>query len=307
MSLATTVDATLDRVRRDATLGSYGPLYTLQSAVDADDTMLMVEHNLTHITRFSILALDYELVLVTDIAHTAGQITVRRGMHNSTAAAHDAGTLVEQDPLLPKAHLLDHAELEIRSWAQQLFRIVTLPLDATRTRKVYDLAGVDSEGVDFLLEVRRPPTGTSVSLFLSSWAGDSWPRVKAKLLRDMPTADLPSGLGLQLLNYPRSDATLRVAYASPLDLSSFDGATDLVADVGLDPSWIDILELGLRARALSGSMTSRTDWRATGDNREAQQASLLDLVRSVEMARSQRDARFADAATKLRTRYPYRA
>lgn len=306
MSLVTTVDATLERVRRDATLGSYGPLYTLQSAVDADDTTLMVEHNLTHITRFSILALDYELVLVTDIAHTAGQITVKRGMAGSTATTHDAGTLVEQDPLLPKAHLLDHAELEIRTWEKQLFRVVTLSLDVTRTSRVYDLAGVDPEGVDFLLEVRRPPVGTPVSLFLSSWAGDTWPKVQAKLLRDMPIADLPSGAGLQLLRYPSSAATLRVAYASPLDLSTFEPATDLVDDVGMDPGWIDILELGLRTRALSGSMSSRSDWRATGDNRDAQQVSLLDLVRGVEMSRSQRDARLADAATKLRTRYPYR-
>jgi hypothetical protein len=302
----TTVDATLERVRRGSFLGSYGPFYQLESAADADDTTLTLDVESQHINVGSILAVDYELLRVKALGAGSATVDVQRGFLGTTAAAHDAGALVEQNARVPKATLLDEAELEIRSWAQQLFRIVALPLDASRTERTYDLAGVDAAGIDFLLEVRSAPVNVPVDDWGSTWAGDTWPKVGAKLLRDMPS-DLPSGYGLQLTRFPRAAGALRVAYASPFVLDPFTGATDLVGDVGLDPGWLDVLESGLRARALSMSMHSRTDWRAAGASREAEQVSLLDLVRAADMARSQRDRRLADEATKLRTRYPYRS
>jgi hypothetical protein len=302
----TTVDASLERVRRNAMLGSYGPFYMLMAPATDSDTMLTLDHEVAHITLGSILAVDYELMRVTAIAHGSNTLEVQRGFLGTTPAAHDEMALVEQDPRYPKAVLLDHAEQEVRSWEKQLFRIVTLPITTTRSERTYDLVGVAAEGIDFLLEVRAPPVNVPIDDFGSTWSGDTWPKVEAKLLRNMPVADLPSGFGLQLKHWPREAGTLRVAYASPFTLTAWTGATDLVATVGLDPGWIEILEHGVRARALTGSMSSRSDWRATGTNRDAQEVNLLDLVRAVDMAQAVRDRRLTDAATKLRSRYPYR-
>lgn len=306
MTLVTTVDAMIERVRRNSMLGSYGPFYMLSAAATDSDTMLTLDHEIDHITVGSILAVDYELMRVTNIGHGSNTVDVQRGFLGTTAATHAEDALVEQDPRFPKAQLLDHAELEVRSWAKHLWRTVMLPLPVTRSERTYDLVGVDAQGVDFLLEVRSPPVNVAIDDWGSTWAGDTWPRVSAKLLRNMPTGDLPTGYALQLKHYPREAGSLRVAYASGFNLTTFEAATDLVGGVGLDAAWIDILEQGLRARSLSGSIASRADWRATGINRDSQEVNLLDLVRAADLARSDRDRRLADESVKLRSRFPYR-
>lgn len=305
MTLATTVDKLLDRVRRDSMLSSYGPFYSLAAAVDASETMWSTNEHIEHMTVGSILAVDGELVRVSEIHHGTDGITVVRGFHGSTAAAHNEDALVEQDCRTPKAALLDWAELEIRSWNKVLFRVVTVNLPVTRNERSYDLVGLDAEGIDFLLEVRARPLSASASLYNSSWTGDAWPKVDARLVRDLPTADFPSGVALQLTNYPHFAGDLRVAYASPFDLDVLELSTDLVATVGLDHNYLDILEQGLRMRALSASLTARTDWRATGMARDAEEVTVLDVVRAVDMARSIRDRRLAEEAVNLRSRYPY--
>lgn len=305
MTLVTTVDAVLERVRRNAMLGSYGPFYMLMAAATDSDAMLTLDHEVEHITVGSILAVDYELMRVTGIGHGSSTVDVQRGFLGTTPAAHDEMALVEQDPRYPKAQLLDHAELEIRSWSKYLWRTVALQLDVSRSERTYDLAGVDAAGVDYLLEVRSPPVNVPIDDFGSTWAGDTWAKVDAKLLRNMPTSELPSGYAIQLKRYPREAGSLRVAYASGFNLATFTGATDLVATVGLDPGWIDILEQGLRARSISGSISSRSDWRATGTNRDAQEVSLTDLVRAAELARADRNNRLNEESVKLRSRYPF--
>ena len=308
MTLGTSVDATLERVRRDRMLGSYGPYYSLAGSIIAADTDVSTNEMLDHITMGSMVAVDYEMMRVVEVHHGSNMMTVARGVFGTTAANHAAGALVEQDPQSPKASLLDWAELEIRSWAKQLFRVVVLPLTITQKERTYDLAGVDALGVDFLLEVRAAPLGTSIQTVPQyyTWTGDTWPKVEAKLVRDLPVSEIPSGFGLQLLHYPRHAGDLRVAYASPFDLTTFVDTTDLVTDVGIDPNHLDILEAGLRARALTGSLQSRTDWRATGINKESQDISVLDVVRAAEQARSVRDRRLSEEVVNLRSLYGYR-
>lgn len=308
MTLGTTVDGALERVRRDRMLGSYGPFYSLAGPITDTDTDISTNEMPDHITVGSMLAADYEMMRVVEVHHGTNMLTVVRGFFGTTAAVHAAGALVEQDPQSPKASLLDWAELEIRSWAKQLFRVVVLPLTVTQKERTYDLAGVDTEGVDFLLEVRAAPLGTSIQTFPQyyTWTGDTWPAVEAKLVRDLPASEIPSGFGLQLLHYPRHSGDLRVAYASPFNLTTFVGTTDLVASVGLDPGHLDILEAGLRARALQASIQSRTDWRATGINKESQDISVLDVVRAAEQARATRDRRLSEEAINLRSLYAYR-
>lgn len=302
--MITTVDNLLERVRRDARLGSYGPVYTLADDATSGATQLMLNEPVMHITVGSTVAVDTELYRVQEIHHDSNMIEVFPGAYGSTTDAHTTGTLVEQDPRLPKASMLDWAEHEIRSWRKLLFRIETVPIDAARNERTYDLGVTD---IDYLLDVRQEPEGITVDGFGYSWSGDTWPHVAARVLRNQDPADFASGFALQLTTYPRHASRLLVTYGRPLDLDPFTLATDLVADVGLRPEWFDILENGLRWRALTNSMVSRTDWRATGMNRDSEEVTLLDLTRAVDMARSQRDRRLNEEANNIRAEYPYRS
>src|SRR5688572_31140706 len=116
-------------------LGSYGPFYMLMAPAGAADATITLDHELMHITAGSILAVDYELMRVMAISHGSNTLDVQRGFLGTTAAAHDEFALVEQDPRYPKAVLLDHAEQELLSWEDQLFRIVALPLTTSRTER----------------------------------------------------------------------------------------------------------------------------------------------------------------------------
>ncbi|NIQ59301.1 MAG: hypothetical protein GWN85_39325, partial [Gemmatimonadetes bacterium] len=83
-------------------------------------------------------------------------------------------------------------------------------------------------------------------------------------------------------------------------------ATDLISDVGLEAPWIEVVELGTRMRALSGSGAARTDWRQAGMSAETDHVSVFDLLRSTQHAEAMRHMRFTKVASDLRARWPFR-
>lgn len=306
--LGTTLDSLAERVRRDAHLGSTGPVFTLDGAITAGATQLTTAEDPTHMAHGSVLSIDAELFHVMNVTSGSKVLDVMPGFYGSTPANHADDSIIEVDARVPKAAIVDWAEQEIRSWKNQLFRVVTLSLPVNRSERTYDLTGVAATGVIFLLEVRQEPlSATTVNDFGISWSGDAWPRVEAKLLRDMPTADFSTGFALQLTHFPRHVTDLRVAYATDFDLDPFVLSTDLIADVGLERGFLDVLEQGVRWRALQSSLVSRSDWRAAGMSRDAEEVSYFDVLRGIDMARMLRDRRLADEAVALRSRYTYLA
>lgn len=306
MTLSTTADALVERVRRDALLGLYGPLYTLASSYTAGGTSIVLNESPEHMTQGSLVAVDYELFHVQSVNVSGMALTVLPGFLGSVQANHAANALLEVDPRFPKGALLDYAEHEIRSWTGELWRETSINLPVVRTERTYDLAGVTGD-VYFLLDVRQMPEGTSFDDVSASWNRDAWPHVEARLLRGMSTSEFASGFALQLLNVPRFATTLRVTVAQPFDLTTFTASTDLLATVGLRANWLDILEMGMRYRALATSTTARTDWRAAGMARDSEEVSALDLLRVSGMARDMRTMRLKHEGLELRARYPYRS
>lgn len=303
MAYGTTVDALCERVRRDSLLGSRGPLMTLAVDPGAAGTSIVTNEAPDGVGPGSLIGLGAELCYIIDVNAPSKTLTVIRGYLASTASAHDVDTVIEVDPRTPKAALIDHAENEIKSWGAQLWRTTFITLDVSPNLRTYDLAGATGE-IYFLLDVRLAPAG-STSL-ASPWSSNAWAHADARLLRQGDTANFASTFGLQLLNHPGHSGDAVVAIAQPLDLSTFDLSTDLIADVGLEASWIEIVELGARKRALASSGVARTDWRAGGMSRDAEQATVFDLLRATQMAEAERQVLFSTAATELRSDWPYR-
>lgn len=306
MAFGTTVDDVLNRVRRDAALGLQGPVYTLGANYTAGAVSLVLGEDPMHMGPGSIVSVDAELFYVSAIDSASKTLTVIPGYLGSTQANHSTPNTVEVDPRFPKASLVDHAYLEISSWTGQLWRTTAVDITGNVRNRSYDLAGVTGD-VLHLLDVRRKPEGVPVDdFFRISWIGDSWPHVAAKLKRNMSVSEFPSGISLQLETAPRVSTTLRVVVAQPFDLSTFTLATDLVATTGLNAAWLDILELGIRWRALSALTTGRVDWRTAGMVRESEEVTPLDMIRTAGMARDMRQLRLSEESLALRGRYPYR-
>lgn len=306
MSFGTTVDNLLDRVRRDALLGLRGPVYTVGSAYTAGGTSLVINETPEHLGVGSLVSVDAELFYVKSIDVGSKTLTVIGGYFGSTPANHALDAVVEVDPRVPKAALIDHAQQEILSWADELWRVTVLAPTASTREATYDLGTITGD-VYFLLDVRAAPLSTTEPLFTWSWSGDRWPHVDARLLREMPSPDFTSGFGLQLKNTPRNPGALRVALGVPFNLSAFALTTDLVSAVGLEPQYLDILEFGVRARALASLTTARVDWRMAGMARDSEEVTPLDMIRTSGMARDMRTLRLKTEGLALRARWPYRS
>lgn len=302
MTLGTTVDDLINRVRRDALLGLRGPIYTLGFPHSAGATQLYLAQDPTQIGPGSVLAIDSELLYVLNVDAASKLATVVPGYLGTTPANHAVNAFVEVDSRVPKAALIDYAQQEVASWGSQLFRVAQVDIAVSHLERTYEL---DADSIYFILGARVSPLATEIEEGTWSWSGDAWPRVEANLLRRMPTGDFPSSFAVQLTQFPRNTSTVRVAYAMPFDTSTFTLDTDLVADVGLLPDWFDLLELGVRWRALSSGLVGRTDARAAGMSRNAEEVTVTDIVRAVDMARSMRDRRLADAGLELRRDWPY--
>jgi hypothetical protein len=305
MTLALTADSLIERARRDAMLASRGAVYTLGSAYTAGATSLVLNETPSHMGMGSVISIDYELFYVKAVSGGTNTITVIPGYFSTTPANHDVDALVEVDARFPKAALLDYAHHEILSWGRQLWRVEGYDLDVDRATRTYDLS-IITDDIYFLLDVRLKPVGTVTDFWNFSWTGDAWPHYDARLLRNMATSEFASGNALQFRISPRSGGTVRVVVAHPFDLTALTGATDLVATVGLKPEWFDILELGIRARALSSTVVGRSDWRTGNMSRSAEEVSVFDVMRATQQATQARDIRLADEATDLRGDWPYR-
>lgn len=304
MTLGTTVDNLLNRVRRDAVLGLHGPNYTLASNYTAGGASVVLNEEPAHMGPGSIVAMDAELFYVTAIDVASKTLSVIPGYLGSTQANHSTPNVLEVDPRFPKASLIDYVALEILSWSGRLWRTTSLDVSATVREATYDL-GATGE-VYFLLDVRAEPTTSSLDPIIFTWTDDRWPHVDARLVRNQSTGDFASGVALQLVNRPRRSGRLRVALAQPFVTSTIDTTTDLISTVGLESAWLDILELGVRWRALSALTTARADWRTAGAARESEEVTVLDMIRVAGQARDLRNARLADEGLALRARFPYR-
>lgn len=295
MTLSTTVDGLVSRVRRDAQATLRPTILTLATDYTAGGTALSVDET-TEVGTGSILSIDTELFYVTSRSETT--YTVKGAFDGTTAANHSADTLIEVDPRIPKVSLVDFANHEINSWGSELFRVLVADVEVNKGERTYEFDTTDT--VLFLLDVRGKPSGANLT-----WNADAWPRVKTELLRDVPVADFASGKALQLFTFP-DVSSLHVVYATPFDLSPFTLTTDLISDVGLTQGQIDVLEAGLRWRLLASGLIPRTNWQAAGMSRDAEEVTAMDVARVAEAARVVRDRRLSDEALELQRQWPTR-
>ncbi len=295
MTLGTTVGDLVQRVRRDNLLGVSGPTYSLAANYTAGGTTMTLAQPPGAISTFSTVTIDESMYLVTAVDDVGSIITVIPDYAGTVSVNHSAGDLVEVDARFPTASLLHWAQLEIMSWGSKIWRVRSQDLAVTARGVLYDFPLTDpADEVLFLLDLRKEPVGTT------SVNSDREAHVPARVLRGR------SPLGLQLTDRPGFDTTLRVVYATKFDLDPFTSATDLVDDVGLLAQHLDLLEWGVRWRALVSPVASRTDWRSAGVSRDGQEVTALDVIRAADHARSNRDRRLMDEANELRRDFPYR-
>lgn len=287
-----TVDALCDRVRRAIGATTEGPVFTLKNDIDPGTTALKLNEDLVGVGTGSVLAIDAELFYVVGIEAAISGVTVISGYHGTTETPHFTGTIAEISPRFSKAVLLDAVEAELREWEPTLFREVTTTITTSPSSSVYDLTGAGDTGCYRLLRAHGRKQGST-----------RFSRFAAELIPAAETSEFPSSFAVQF-DVAMPSTTVRVTYGAPFELTTpLTLLSDLINDVGVDETWMSALEAGVAHRAILADLAARSDWRAQGFHRDAEESTVIDLMRTADMLRSTRDRRVSTAAMRLNDRW----
>lgn len=256
------------------------------------------------------LALENESAYVLDVNPSSKTALVLRAQNNTTAPEHAAATKVEIDPPWTRATIMAELRNELRSWGPQVFRVGSVQTSLVTDVLSYDL-GIIADAFR-VLSVKRSPVPFIGDSTASPWQAVSpgtdgvWDEVPFVVDWAANTGSFPSGASLTLRSLTRSyPGTLQVTYAGPFNVdSNWSDDTDLLDDVGLDTSDLDIAAYGVAWRLLSFRTTRRLETSVRGQSRDASDVPALALLQAAEQFKTMRDNRLLDAQYRLLQKYP---
>lgn len=287
-----TASALFERVNRQLLGGTIEEQNKLFTTISSSDTSIVLSYDLAGLRAGSVFEIDSEMIYIWEAVSGSKTLTVQRGYAGTTAASHSAGAIVKLNPRFPKAQMIDALNQDIDDLASPLnglFRVVTLTIPYNGSDRQINLTGATS--VIDLVDVRLR--------FLS----DDYPYVsRARLQRDLPTSDFPSGFAI-VLDEPVMSGDLRVRYKAPF--ARVASPSDNIQSVaGVPESMEDILELGIMSRMLSTREVKRNFIESQGDTRRSDEVppgAMRDSFGNI--LRLRRDRIIAEAA-KLARQYP---
>ena len=293
------IRTTLRRIRRQLGSGHRNEFGALRDTIDATTTTIVFDADLpASVKANSILNIELEQMRVRTVDTSTQTVTVQRDWADSVAATHTAG---EEIAINPRFSLLDiYEEMigEVESWGPHLWKVAqqTFPVGSTTETIELPIGWSDAYGV---LGVSRYISGETDST--------KWPTLTGwRMLRSgvgVLNSALTSGQLLRL-GSPMVTGSVHVAVALPLSLQDRQIGEDLIDDVGLPSSSLDLLELGVRLRLLSHGESGRSARQAQGDARRAEETPVGSMVPVLQLLERQYARRMAQEQRKLQARYP---
>jgi hypothetical protein len=245
-----------------------------------------------------VLTIDSEDIYV--IAATGAATTdVVRGWNGTTPATHLALVLVYVNQKFPDAKIIRAINDELASLtspANGLFRVKTVSLTSVSGRNGYDLTAVAADFIDVLYPYVRDSAGTSTYRYARNREWD--------LVRNMPTADFPSGLALTFRRGLPSDRTVLVVYAAKYGrVTDANLATDIGTTTGIQDTAEDLLPLGAAIRLMAGREPKRNFTEARPESRPAMDVPPGSVNASVNGLRLLRYQRINEERARLNAEY----
>jgi hypothetical protein len=237
----TTVDNTIQRIRRQAAGGYRNETNILQTTMDASTTTIALVNGFTNnIQPGALLCLGIEVMRVIDTNPTAKTCTVLRGWYDSDAAAHTANDEVWINPRYSPVDIYDAMIAELHSWGPALYTTLGATSTVADGDMTYELP-TSFANCYGIIAVRRNWTAA---------ASTAWPDMDFRFQRGVGTTwtGAPtSGLLIRFLEQTYA-GSIYVVGALPYTMSAFSTTADLITDVGLSESQLDVLELGVKLR-----------------------------------------------------------
>lgn len=289
----------IERVRRQLASSLRYEVNVLGAALNTSETVVQLAYALSAGLRpGAVLSTGREEMRVVSVDANAKTATVIRGWQDSDATTHDDGAEVWVNPRFTRFDIAEALVDEIQSWGRELYRVA----DDTLT------VAVDAETVE--LDVAWSNLWGIIDI-TRNWSIESstaWPRIGAKLLRG--TAAGFDGASTSGILVRFTDKVLagrvHITVALPFDLTTLDDDTDLVDDVGLRASMLDVLALGMKYRLIGDAEHSRHSRMTQDEPRRAEEVQHGAALQDAGQTFAVYLRRKSEEANRLRAEYPLR-
>ena len=300
--MTTTLNDWVEKVWRRVYSNSPDNTVQLLNAVGVNDTTITVTPaSATAMRANIILAIDYEIVYVTNWNPASGIATIVRSYLGSTAATHTANTLVYVQPKYTRfdvAVTLNDELNRLSSPDMGMFQIGVSTVTYNPVYMGYDLGTIPKNFLD-VLEIRHKiPFPTRNYPKISKW----------KVLRSIPDSTVfPSGAGIVIYEGGYPGQPFYIQYSAPytpVDLTVLANYTaDLTTITGLQATALDIPPLGAEIQLTLPREIKRNFMESQPDPRKAPEVPSMAVSNSVQAMQILYTNRVTEEAARLTRQY----
>ncbi len=252
----------------------------------------------------AVLSVGNEVMRVLGVDTSAKTATVLRGWQDSDPVSHALGEEVWINPRFTAMDIYDTMIAELQAWGPDLYRIVSAELSIATGDQTLALPSqfLNAYGV---VALNKKTTATAFWPYSTT----AWPAADFRVLRaPVGFSGAPaSGLLIRFVSgfgSGRQEAsTVLVQLAMPFDLTDVADTADLVDDVGLQPSMLDVLDMGVKWRLMGDQENQRSARVAQDTPRMAEEVpatAALEVFKSLFPVYARRKT---EETNKLRHRY----
>lgn len=287
---------TAKRIRRQLGGSVRYEVNSLAADIDAAATTITLTFPLANnFKEGAVLDVEGELMRVMSINAGAQTAVVLRNWLDSEPVTHLTGEEVAVDARFPLANIIDEMISELRSWTPRLYRVTELEAAITVSPDIPYRVYTLPDTWDLLRVIRISRNQTSD--YYTPITDDTWPEVQFRLQRGDITR-------VRFLGSDVWTGNLFIQAAIGFDTTTFDPTTDLLTDVGLVESMLDVLELGTKCRLLADQEHVRSSRQAQGEPRTAQEVPPGTAATGAQRLYAMYVRRRGEEAARLNRLYP---
>lgn len=241
----------VERIKRQLASSFRYEINILNAALSANATTVSLSYDLPpSVIPGAVISIANECMRVMDVDLNNQTFTVIRGWHGSDQIGHATGSEVLINPRFSGLDIYEALIDEVTSWGPDLYRALGRVESVADSQDTINLPQ-SWRYIYGLIDVRR------------QWADEdtsSWPRLNGRLQRGVPgtwTTGPASGSLFRMYPPIRAGSVYLLA-AAPFEIESISWTADLVDDIGLQPSMLDVLDMGIKWRLLGDSEAGRS-------------------------------------------------
>lgn len=293
------VSTVVERVKRQLASSFRYEINTFANDLSAVATTVSLTYNMPpSIVPGAVLSSANELMRVMSVDRVANSFTVLRGWNGSNSISHHANDEVLINPRFSGLDIYEALIDELTSWGPDLYRTLGRVETIGHGQDTINLPS-SWRNIFGLIDVRRQWLNEDSS---------SWPRLAGRLQRGVPGTWTggPSSGSLFRMYPPVQAGKVYLLAAAPLDVESINWTADLVDDIGMQMSQLDVLDMGIKWRLLGDSEANRSARVAQDQPRRAEEVPPRSASEEATRIYPLYVRRKQEEVDRLRWQYPLR-